>query len=290
MAEELEENNSTETSGTSNPFTMMLGATLGATAADNPDNWPTDRNGIVDGNYVEWAPKTNIRPWCNNKTPNKTAHIKSPDVKNVMKVVYSPDTNKDHAKTIWREDEIVIEGKTYSWVEVGNLCWMQQNLAISGTIGALQDINYPGKDIKNVEKFGLMYKDNQIDAAFIAAIPYPWRIATEADFQNLLNVVNTDHPGQNAATYLRATNAGSTSKYCGTDDYGVHLMNSGRFNNKSAQRFGEDCTLKVGDKLTSEKFHIDRQQAPAFTTNYSTTSFTTPVRLVRDRIVVNENN
>lgn len=168
--------------------------------------------------YIEKAPKTNIRPAKDSgNTPwSKTSHIFNGDGQQCYKVMYAPSNDSNDLKTVWRENEIVIDGDIYTFVEIGNKWWLQQNvhstLPFTGTIS---QINYPrcNKSYYTKER-GYAYNIEQAKQ-IEATLPPKWRIPTSDDWTDLKNTINSL-----GSKYI-STNDG------GTDDYGLGFLRCG---------------------------------------------------------------
>ena len=69
------------------------------------------------------------------------------------------------------------ESNSYHVVEIGNRCWMKENLHLTAGMTPGDGYYYPGNDENNVENFGLLY--TQTYAA--ASCPTGWRLPTSAE-------------------------------------------------------------------------------------------------------------
>lgn len=122
--------------------------------------------------------------------------------------------------------DLVIGGKTYKTVKMGNQCWMAENLDYYAGSGSW-DIPF-----EELEDYGKLYNYN---AAKIAA-PEGWHLPTLEDWLELAQYISDQHGGyeithadyewSNVGGHLKATN-GWGSLWAGTDDYGFTIYPAG---------------------------------------------------------------
>lgn len=180
--------------------------------------------------FIEPAPKENIRPYTSTGHASRTAHIFNGAGRQCMKVVYSPSNSKDDLKTVWRENEVEFEGIKYTFSEIGDLLWIQEPLTLKNGI-TLSKLNYAARSESNVNKYGYLYSRQQARTV-VSGEPASkgWRIPTEADWQNLISAIG----GTGQAVKIASKQSSTDSRYCGTNVYGLEMMQGGYNHNQGS--------------------------------------------------------
>lgn len=234
--------------------------------------------------YIEKAPKTNIRPAKDSvNTPwSKTRHIFNGDGQQCYKVMYAPTNNQNDLKTVWRENEIELDGKIYTFVEIGNLWWLQQNIDSSHGFTP-SNHNWPRVRETNVQKYGYLYDDDDAQSVVSIAPPH-WRLPTKDDFNDLMSAMQAKY-GNNYMSHLISENTGGTT---GTNDEGLGLMNAGYTYVQGKTKdngFETELYYFVDSPAENEAWCLTKgATTPTFSTIGKGSQFHFSLRLCRDRI------
>lgn len=149
----------------------------------------------------------------------------------------------------WDPNFVVIGGRKYKTVKIGNLIWIAHNLDWNfdgnGTYYDNDSATYGPSGLD----FGLLYTWSSVDA-LSSLLPIGWRVATRADFSNLFSEVS------NQASKLKTTTLWDNP---GTDDFGWNGVPSGHYSAYSVKYEGAYLNPNGGllgmDFWTSESYN-----------------------------------
>lgn len=126
----------------------------------------------------------------------------------------------------------------YGTVQIGNQCWMAENLRhIVPGYTMFQSLDVKGKDPTG-RKRGAMY--NWSGAVLASACPEGWRLPFNNDISVLNNTVNSDNQNRTGER-LRAgnywANSPANKEVMGTNTSGFGLIGAGNYNNSNEQTY-----------------------------------------------------
>lgn len=129
---------------------------------------------------------------------------------------------------------VIIAGKEYRTVVIGNQEWLAENLNTElGILG--QDCFMYNNDPEMRGKYGLLYPwttlctgNGQPSSALSAILPDGWRLPSETDFSNLIEFAGG---GEAAGAKLKSSSSDWTSSGGGSDDFGFSALPGGWWNN-----------------------------------------------------------
>lgn len=124
---------------------------------------------------------------------------------------------------------ITYEGKTYNTVQIGDQCWLKENLDVGTRIDGIQNSTNNGviekycydNDINNCNTYGGLYQWNEAmqydtNEGAQGICPEGWHIPTLAEFQTLASTVNNDGNSLKAVGQGTGSGAGTnTSGFSG---------------------------------------------------------------------------
>ena len=175
----------------------------------------------------------------------------------------------------WDPNFVVIGGRKYKTVKIGNQLWMAENLDFKPT-GVRVGTNawYYNNDEQTYGYRGLLYSWNGVSVVIDSnLLPSGWRVPAKVDFDNLVLTVGSD-----AAKKLKASSFG------GTDDFGFSILNAGYH---VYEGFGDEVT----GFWTTSNYSSSAKDAPWFYNNSDSWSWAyitftgvnaIPIRLVKD--------
>ena len=180
------------------------------------------------------------------------------------------------------DDGVVIGGKLYKVVKIGEQTWLAENLDFADSFivvgsGAISDSVAQANYYNNQEaykKYGRLYNWNAVkylqDNA--AAIFPGWRVPTEADYSQLLSVVGSNRTSEK----LRSVEWG------GTDEVGFGLLASGQFTGSGFSNNGLSTSLWTQTESSSTVSRRLNSFDSTIELAYSTKTSQFPIRLVKE--------
>ena len=180
------------------------------------------------------------------------------------------------------DDGVVIGGKLYKVVKIGEQTWLAENLdfvdsfIVAGS-GAISDSVAQANYYNNQEaykKYGRLYNWNAVKyLQDNAATIFPgWRVPTEADYSQLLSVVGPNR----TAEKLRSVEWG------GTDEVGFGLLASGQFTGSGFSNNGLSTSLWTQTESSSTVSRRLNSFDSTIELAYSTKTSQFPIRLVKE--------
>lgn len=180
------------------------------------------------------------------------------------------------------DDGVVIGGKLYNVVKIGEQTWLAENLDFvdsfivvgSGTISdSVAQANYYNNQ-ESYKKYGRLYNWNAVKyLQDNAATIFPgWRVPTEADYSQLLSVVGPSR----TAEKLRSVEWG------GSDEVGFGLLASGQFTGSGFSNNGLSTSLWTQTESSSTVSRRLNSFDSTIELAYSTKTSQFPIRLVKE--------
>ena len=114
---------------------------------------------------------------------------------------------------------LVIDGKTYRTVTIGNREWMAENLEADSFGGVWYNEDESYKDTH----YGKLYTWDEIKD--ISTVVPGWELPTSNDFLELIDTVGGRY--EQGSTSIASTEGWSSKYYNGTDDFGFALYPNG---------------------------------------------------------------
>ena len=187
-----------------------------------------------------------------NKNVNIEIPKAVPDPVEANQMLFSTD-GATWAPVTWEIEDfdagLVIGGKTYRTVKIGNLEWMAENLALP--VGEL-DVDYRTYDLDGTDLYfycgtSLISGNETMSSTFSALLPEGWRIPTNADFAYLASELNNDADSVKSTVTYSESDIGwdpheSTEP---TDSTGMSVLAIPRYfyGNLVKSLTGTQCTL-----------------------------------------------
>lgn len=180
------------------------------------------------------------------------------------------------------DDGVVIGGKLYKVVKIGEQTWLAENLDFVDSFivvgsGAISDSAAQANYYNNQEaykKYGRLYNWNAVKhLQDNAATIFPgWRVPAEADYSQLLSVVGPNR----TAEKLRSVEWG------GTDEVGFGLLASGQFTGSGFSNNGLSTSLWTQTESSSTVSRRLNSFDSTIELAYSTKTSQFPIRLVKE--------
>ena len=180
------------------------------------------------------------------------------------------------------DDGVVIGGKLYKVVKIGEQTWLAENLDFVDSFivvgsGAISDSVAQANYYNNQEaykKYGRLYNWNAVKyLQDNAATIFPgWRVPTEADYSQLLSMVGPNR----TAEKLRSVEWG------GTDEVGFGLLASGQFTGSGFSNNGLSTSLWTQTESSSTVSRRLNSFDSTIELAYSTKTSQFPIRLVKE--------
>lgn len=180
------------------------------------------------------------------------------------------------------DDGVVIGGKLYKVVKIGEQTWLAENLDFVDSFivvgsGAISDLVAQANYYNNQEvykKYGRLYNWNAVKyLQDNASTIFPgWRVPTEADYSQLLSMVGPNR----TAEKLRSVEWG------GTDEFGFGLIASGQFTGSGFSNNGLSTSLWTQTESSSTVSRRLNSFDSAIELAYSTKTSQFPIRLVKE--------
>jgi len=180
------------------------------------------------------------------------------------------------------DDGVVIGGKLYKVVKIGEQTWLAENLDFVDSFivvgsGAISDSVAQANYYNNQEaykKYGRLYNWNAVKyLQDNAATIFPgWRVPTEADYSQLLAAVGPNR----TAEKLRSVEWG------GTDEVGFGLLASGQFTGSGFSNNGLSTSLWTQTESSSTVSRRLNSFDSTIELAYSTKTSQFPIRLVKE--------
>jgi uncharacterized protein (TIGR02145 family)/uncharacterized repeat protein (TIGR02543 family) len=185
---------------------------------------------------------------------------------------YSVDTTNACLGTL----TVTYEGKTYNTVQIGNQCWLKENLDVGTMIQVIQESTHNGviekycfdNDVNNCETYGglyqwaeaVQYKNgatniNSTNPAFGGNVqgicPSGWHIPTLGEFETLKAAVSNNSNALKAIGQGTGSGAGTnTSGFCA-------LLAGGRWHDRNNYGLGEITIFwSFTEKTPTAAYHM----------------------------------
>lgn len=187
---------------------------------------------------------------------------------------------------------VVIGGRTYRTVKIGNQWWLAENLDYKFNISdgtgsyAYYDNDEATYGIDGTYKCGLLYDGyaaSYLESNKDVLLPTGWHVPTVDEWNTLFASVGGS---STAGTKLKALNNSVTSNWPsgwnGTDDYGISILPSG-FYYSYFQQFGSRATLCTSSESNPRYgIYIGINTGAPVSTESSNKDVKGAIRLVKD--------
>lgn len=197
-----------------------------------------------------------------------------------VRVSYDAQTEELHMDFSPHPNEVLIGGRWYPYVQIGNQLWLAENLdyiwsgltvGSSGTSSSESRANYYNNDEStygvNGNKQGLLY--NHYAATNIPDLPVGWHLPSKSEWETLITYV-----GDSPCTKLRAYSFG------GSDDYDMSVLPTGLYTgNFSSETIGYYWTDTF--PFSGSYYYINFGNSPNVSYSQYSESYEMGIRLVK---------
>lgn len=196
------------------------------------------------------------------------------------RVSYDAQTEELSLDFYSHPNEVLIGGRWYPYVQIGNQLWLAENLdykwsgltvGSNGTSSSESRANYYDNDEStygvNGNKHGLLY--NHYAADNIIEKPTGWHLPSKSEWETLISYV-----GDSPSTKLRST------LFSGSDDYGMSILPTGLYTGKFSSE-GAGYFWASDGPYSGSYYYININTSPNVSYSQYSESYEMGIRLVK---------